>query len=131
VRQELRSEILDPGLSIDGLNALCARFIRDTEEAGGDYARKGWPNTTYGVSKAAVHALTRILAQEQRRAGRGVTVNACCPGWCQSDMAGYERPPKTAEQGADTPVWLALLQAAEGEDAPNGRFFSERTCYDW
>ena len=41
---------------------------------------QGWPNTCYGVSKAALNAYTRILAREL--APRQILVNSCCPGWC-------------------------------------------------
>ena len=125
----LRTEILNPALTEAQLTAFCARFVDDCE-AGGDEQR-GWPGTTYGVSKAAVHAMTRIHARDIGAMGladaAGVTVNVCCPGWCKSDMAGWERPPKTAEQGADTPTWLAL----GGAGAATGSFFSDRKERGW
>ena len=46
----------------------------------------------------------------------------------KSDMAGWERPPKTAEEGADTAVFLASLPAA---GAPTGKFFSDRRERGW
>uniref|UniRef100_A0A7S3UQU3 Carbonyl reductase n=2 Tax=Oxyrrhis marina TaxID=2969 RepID=A0A7S3UQU3_OXYMA len=116
--QELRDEIMASSLTIEGLEAMMSRFVADCEA--GNPQSKGWPGTTYGVSKAAVHALTRIHAKALEPSK--VSVNACCPGWCKSDMAGFEKPPKTAEQGADTPLWLAL--GIDG--APTGRFFTER-----
>ena len=123
---ELRAEFLEPSLDVPRLSALCERFIADAEA--GDHEAKGWPGTTYGMSKAAVHALTRIHAAQMKSAGNGITVNVCCPGWCKSDMAGWERPPKSAEEGADTPTWLALQ---EGEGAPTGLFFSDREQRGW
>lgn len=56
--------------------------------------------------------MTRILARDIHAYvadPADILVNACCPGWCKTDMAGYERPPKTADEGANTPVYLALL----------------------
>ena len=97
--------------------------------AGNDRAQ-GWPGTTYGVSKAAVHALTRVCARDVAALvpdATGVTVNVCCPGWCKSDMAGWDKPTKTAAEGADTPVWLAL----GGAGAATGRFFSDRKERGW
>jgi NAD(P)-dependent dehydrogenase (short-subunit alcohol dehydrogenase family) len=40
----------------------------------------------YSVSKAALNALTRVLADELR--ADGIVVNAVCPGWVASDMGG-------------------------------------------
>jgi hypothetical protein len=51
----------------------------------GEHGRAGWPNTCYGVSKAALNALTRIQARDL--AGRQILVNSCCPGWCATDMS--------------------------------------------
>jgi carbonyl reductase 1 len=51
-----------------------------------------------------------------------VTVSACCPGWCATDMSSHMGP-NTAAQGADTPVWLAL---APGGSLPTGRFWAGR-----
>ncbi len=44
----------------------------------------GWPG--YGVSKAALNAATRKLAQAL--ASRGISVNAASPGWVKTDMGG-------------------------------------------
>ena len=125
----LQEKLLAPNLDLVALDELCADFIRDAE-AGIDLASKGWPTSTYAMSKAAVHGLTRIHAAQQQAAGSGVTVNVCCPGWCKSDMAGWDRPPKPAEEGADTPVYLALL-SVDGGAAPTGLFFSDRQPRRW
>jgi len=53
----------------------------------GEHGRAGWPNTCYGVSKAAINALTRIQARDL--AGRQILVNSCCPGWCATDMSSH------------------------------------------
>ena len=53
--------------------------------------------------------------------GTKLDVNACCPGWVDTDMSSH-RGIKTPLQGADTPVWLALL-APKGT---SGKFFSDR-----
>ncbi|MBO1765935.1 SDR family NAD(P)-dependent oxidoreductase [Allobranchiibius sp. GilTou38] len=60
----------------------------------------------YRVAKAGVNALVRNLAHEQGMGMRGVLVDATCPGHCRTDMGGPDAP-RSAEQGAETAVWLA------------------------
>jgi NAD(P)-dependent dehydrogenase (short-subunit alcohol dehydrogenase family) len=77
----------------------------------------------YGVAKAALNALTRALPRDLPP---GVKVNACCPGWVATRMGGAGAP-LTPEEGADTPVWLALLP----EDGPTGGFLRRRQPIPW
>ncbi|GAB1479143.1 SDR family NAD(P)-dependent oxidoreductase [Paracoccaceae bacterium] len=77
----------------------------------------------YGVAKAALNALTRALPRDLPP---GVKINAACPGWVATRMGGAEAP-LTPEEGADTPVWLALLP----EDGPTGGFFRARQPIGW
>jgi NAD(P)-dependent dehydrogenase (short-subunit alcohol dehydrogenase family) len=77
----------------------------------------------YSVSKAALDALTLSLSHELQG---DLKVNACCPGWVHTRMGGPQAP-RTPEEGADTPVWLATLPA----DGPNGGFFRNRKPIAW
>ncbi|MGW3568639.1 SDR family NAD(P)-dependent oxidoreductase [Streptomyces sp. NPDC000941] len=79
----------------------------------------------YRVSKAAVSALTRVLAADLRETG--VLVNAASPGWTRTDMGG-PRAPRSVEQGADTPVWLATLPPG---DTTTGGLFYDRKPLPW
>jgi NAD(P)-dependent dehydrogenase (short-subunit alcohol dehydrogenase family) len=78
----------DGALTRDALVAQVAEFVR----AGGD--RRG--TDAYAVSKAALNALTRILAHEL--GSRKIRVNATDPGWVRSDMGGRGAP-RSIEQG--------------------------------
>ncbi|CAD7922611.1 unnamed protein product [Amoebophrya sp. A120] len=89
--------------SKEDILALTTEFIAKVRED--TYAQFGWPRQTYAVSKAAEIAFTRLLARDL--ADQNVLVYPCCPGWCRTDMAG-DRAPRSAEEGADTPTWLAL-----------------------
>jgi NAD(P)-dependent dehydrogenase (short-subunit alcohol dehydrogenase family) len=77
----------------------------------------------YGIAKAALNALTKVLPRDLPS---GVKVNAACPGWVATRMGGAGAP-LTPEEGADTPIWLALLP----EDGPTGGFFRRRQPISW
>jgi NAD(P)-dependent dehydrogenase (short-subunit alcohol dehydrogenase family) len=77
----------------------------------------------YGLSKASLNALTRMIAAE---AGPQVKVNCLSPGWVATDMGGAGAP-TSVEEGADTAVWLATLP----DDGPTDGFFYERRQIPW
>jgi NAD(P)-dependent dehydrogenase (short-subunit alcohol dehydrogenase family) len=77
----------------------------------------------YGLSKAALNALTRMIAAE---AGPRVKVNCMSPGWVATDMGGAGAP-TSPEEGADTAVWLATLP----DDGPSDGFFYRRQRIAW
>ena len=76
----------------------------------------------YRLSKAALNALTRTLASDER----GIKVNSMCPGWVRTDMGGPAAT-RSVEEGADTAVWLATLP----DDGPTGGFFRNREPIPW
>jgi NAD(P)-dependent dehydrogenase (short-subunit alcohol dehydrogenase family) len=84
----------------------------------------GGGSPAYRVSKAALNALTRILASELE--GSGILVNSVSPGWVQTDMGGSEAS-RSVEEGADTPVWAVTLP----NDGPTGGFFRDRQQIPW
>lgn len=77
----------------------------------------------YGISKAALNALTREVAVA---VPEWVKVNAVCPGWVATRMGGTEAPRLPAE-AADTIVWLATLP----ENGPTNGFFRDRLPISW
>ncbi|HYB13002.1 MAG TPA: SDR family oxidoreductase [Myxococcota bacterium] len=84
--------------------------------------RGGWP--AYRSSKAALNALTRMLAAEL--AGTNVLVNSVDPGWVRTDMGGAQADRSTLE-GSDTIVWAATLP----DGGPSGGFFRDRKPIPW
>ena len=78
----------------------------------------------YRFSKGALNLLTALFAREL--AGTNILVNSACPGWVRTGC-GSERAPLSAEEGADTPVWLATLP----DDGPQGGFFRDRNPIPW
>lgn len=79
----------------------------------------------YRVSKAAVNALVKNLAAELGDGRRGVLVDAVCPGHCRTDMGGPDAP-RSAEEGAETAVWLACR-----DEGPTGLLWEDRAVVPW
>lgn len=79
---------------------------------------------SYSASKAALNALTRMVADAAR--DRNVLVNAVDPGWVRTQMGGSGAP-RSIEQGVDTIVWLATLP----DGGPTGGFFHDRKPIPW
>lgn len=117
---ELRARFLDPALSLDALVALVGEFVEAVKA--GQHQSRGWPSSAYRVSKAALNALTRILARDNQR----VRVNSVCPGWVRTDMGGPGAS-RDVEQGARGIVWAATL----GPDGPRGGFFRDARPIAW
>ncbi|MFO0737175.1 MAG: SDR family NAD(P)-dependent oxidoreductase [Labilithrix sp.] len=120
----LQDEVLSPSLDRAGLLAFTQRFVDAIARK--THGRDGWPSNAYSVSKVAMNAFVRILARELASDPRGILVNACDPGWVRTDMGGAGAP-RSVEQGAKTPVWLAKL----GNDGPTGGFFRDEKPIRW
>jgi NAD(P)-dependent dehydrogenase (short-subunit alcohol dehydrogenase family) len=78
----------------------------------------------YRISKVSLNAATAILAAEL--ADTPIKINAASPGWVATDMGGPNAP-QTIAEGADTPMWLAMLP----DDGPTGGYFENRKRLDW
>jgi NAD(P)-dependent dehydrogenase (short-subunit alcohol dehydrogenase family) len=83
----------------------------------------GGGTPAYRTSKAALNALTRILASELR--GDRILVNAICPGWVATDMGGPGGRP--VSDGAAGIVWAVELP----DDGPTGGFFRDGRPIAW
>jgi NAD(P)-dependent dehydrogenase (short-subunit alcohol dehydrogenase family) len=95
----------------------------NVSSGGGSISEMTAGTPAYSVSKAALNALTRILAAELRR--DGVLVNAVCPGWVQTDMGGPGGRP--VSEGAASVTWAVML----GDDGPTGGFFRDGRPIAW
>ncbi|NXQ28958.1 CBR1 reductase, partial [Alaudala cheleensis] len=126
--QQLQQHFRSDTITEQQLVQLMTKFVEDTKK--GVHQQEGWPNTAYGVSKIGVTVLSRIQARllSQHRPGEHILLNACCPGWVRTDMAG-PKATKSPDEGAETPVYLALLPPSA--DSPHGQFVSNKTVRAW
>ncbi|HEY7267775.1 MAG TPA: SDR family oxidoreductase [Solirubrobacterales bacterium] len=104
------------------LRASDAPRIVNVSSGAGQLSDMNGGRAAYRLSKAALNALTRTLAWDER----WLKVNSMCPGWVRTDMGGSGAP-KSVEEGADTAVWLATLP----DDGPTGGFFRNRKPIPW
>jgi NAD(P)-dependent dehydrogenase (short-subunit alcohol dehydrogenase family) len=98
--------------------------VVNVSSEGGSIARIAGGRPAYTVSKAALNALTRMLAAELYR--DGILVNAVCPGWTMQEgtKGGGGR---TAAQGAASVVWAVTIP----NGGPTGTFTRDGREIPW
>ena len=85
----------------------------------------------YRISKAGVNALVRNLAHETGMGARGFYVDAICPNHSRTDMGGPDAP-RSAEEGAETAIWLATADIAQrGTENVTGVLWEDRQVIPW
>ncbi len=131
LQKDLQDKFTNPNLTEVELIDLMDQFVQNV--ADGSHTKKGWPDvlpgfdTPYAVSKVGVTALTRILGREVGKHDKAdVLVNACCPGWCKTDMT-LPSAPETPDDGAEIVTHLAFLPAG----SPSGEFWSKKEVATW
>ena len=127
VREALETNLLGAWRTAQACLPLLRRSphgrLVNVSSGAGSLADMGAGTPAYSVSKAALNAMTRILAAELSE--DGVLVNSVCPGWVATDMGGSGGRP--VEDGAASVMWAVLL----GDDGPTGGFFRDGRAVDW
>jgi len=110
--------------TVDEVSAFMMKFVAATKKD--EHKAQGWPETAYGVSKIGVSLMSFIQQRDidQDKARSDIIINAVCPGFVNTDMTSHKGN-KTIDQGADTPLYAALL--SPGTTEPRGKFISDRT----
>lgn len=118
--------------TVEDLDKIAEDFVESADRV--ETMDEGFPNSSYGVSKALATAHARVINPD-------VPAVACCPGLCRT-----RRQPSTswgspttwllmlasyflghsAYNGADTPAWLACSPDSEVEHC-FGKFVRHRT----
>lgn len=123
---EHRHRLMKKTATTEDIDAVVKEYLEACEKG----TLNGWPSTTYGFSKAAEIALTAAWARMKKCScapeASEVIVTCCCPGWCKTDMGGWEDPPHTAADGANVIARLALGAGKEH----HGKFISENAIID-
>ncbi|XP_045857475.1 carbonyl reductase [NADPH] 1-like [Meles meles] len=128
---ELQQKFMSETITEEELGVLMNKFVEDVKN--GVHKEEGWPDTQevlYGVSKMGITVLSRIHARKlsEQRKGDKILLNACCPGWMRTDMGG-PKAIKSPEEGAETPVYLALLPS--DAEKPQGEILIEKKVEKW
>jgi NAD(P)-dependent dehydrogenase (short-subunit alcohol dehydrogenase family) len=100
-----------------------ARIVNVSSESG-SLSVMGGGTPAYSVSKAALDALTRMLADELKASH--ILVNSVCPGWVATEMGGRDAP-RSVEEGAASVLWAATLP----DTGPTGGFFRDGKPLAW
>ena len=127
IREALETNLLGPWQTVLAflplLRASGHGRIVNVSSGSGSLSGMGGGTPAYGVSKAALNALTRKLAAELR--GDRILVNAVCPGWVATDMGGPGGRP--VAEGAASIIWAVDLP----DDGPTGGFFRDGRPVPW
>ena len=81
--------------------------------------------SSYGISKAALNALTSKLAAELE--GTGILINSVCPGLTATAPGMEAMGARPIPEGAASVEWAATLP----DDGPTGGFFRDRKLTAW
>jgi len=121
--EEVRNRFL-ASKTEDDVTSIMKDFASAVEA--GKEKEAGFPSAAYAVSKAGLIGGTKALARTQKERGSGVLINACCPGYVNTDMTKGNGV-KTVDEGAQTPVLLAI-QDIQGK---TGGFWQSEKEIDW
>lgn len=84
---------------------------------------------SYSFSKVILNALTRVQHRQLSKDSRAdLVINSCCPGYVATDL-NHHMGKLTTEQGAETPLLLALLPP--NYDGPKGVFWADKEVLEW
>jgi carbonyl reductase 1 len=104
------------------------RFLaaKTEKDITGNEKEAGYPSAAYAVSKAGLIGGTKALARAEQEKGSKLLVNACCPGYVNTDMTKGNGT-KSPDEGAQTPVMLALADIK----GSTGEFWQNEKPIEW
>ncbi|ELU11788.1 hypothetical protein CAPTEDRAFT_220349 [Capitella teleta] len=114
--------------TIDAVTDLMTCFVQSAKN--NTLETEGWPSSAYGTSKLGLCMLSSIIQKhfDADSTRSDIIINACCPGHVDTQMTDHMGS-KTIDEGAETPLLLALLPPNVSE--PRGQFMTEGKIEDW
>jgi len=126
VAEAVDVNLFGPWRVIDGLLPMLRSSTRprivNVSSEGGSISVMTGGSPAYSVSKAALNALTRLLAAELAR--DGILVNAVCPGWPASESHPDGR---SITQAAASVIWAITIP----NGGPTGTLTRDGQPYPW
>jgi carbonyl reductase 1 len=123
VSKELQDKYTSSTLTTEQLDQLVEDYFSALES--NNLEKVGYPidlpYLPYGVSKAALIALTRIEAR-QHSGAKKVFIYSVCPGYCATDLNNNNPGARSAELGADSILYVIDTPDSELE---NGAFYQD------
>ncbi|GLV36438.1 uncharacterized protein CBL_08929 [Carabus blaptoides fortunei] len=128
----LREKLGSPSLTEEELSTLMNDFVESAKNNRTE--ADGWGNSAYAVSKVGVSALTFIQQRQfdtevSQNGSPGIIVNAVHPGYVDTDMTSHKGD-WTIAQGADAPLYLALLPV-DNNEIKGSYVWKDRRVLDW
>ncbi len=117
--ETLRKILQDPNLDLEKLKGIAQNFISLTQDFPTSQFQK---EPSYAGSKALLNYYARNVLTSQLKSTQ--QVYCISPGWCRTDM-GTDQGLISAEEGADTPVYLVELPFVRNDEI-NGKLIHER-----
>lgn len=106
--EDLRKKFAKDDLTYEELDGLMNDFVESAQA--GNHGEKGWPNSTYVVSKVGLSAMSRMqqrdLAKDESR--KDIALNHIHPGYVDTDMTSHKGP-LSIEDGAKASIFAATL----------------------
>jgi len=122
--ETLRKALEDPKLDLNRLHEIANNFL----EVAKDFKPSELgPEASYPGSKALLNFYANTVLPTHL--GSNQQVYVVCPGWCKTDM-GTDQAWSSAEEGADTPVYLIELPWRKDAEL-NAKFFSKRAIQSY
>lgn len=123
---EMRAKLSSADVTISEITAILDKFV----EAAKNGTNENIATTAYGMSKVGVTAATRVQQRIFDKDPReDIIVNCCCPGLVATNMSSFHEKGKPVDEGAITPLFLALIP--EGASGPKGELYAEKERVDW